>query len=197
VAARLTKARDRRIPRTLDLLRQALRSLVREKPYEAITVKDVLERANVGRSTFYGHFRDKDELLVDCLRGLLGSRERQGAPAATPDDRILGFGLPVFEHIDHHRRSGEGHRKPADYATVHAQLREVVVRSVGEGIERDLAPDRMPRELLVRYVAATFVLVLEWWVETRSPLSPASANDVFRRLVLPALHPGLVRPTNP
>ena len=55
---------DRRIQKTKNLLHQALGSLIREKPYDAIVVKEILDRANVGRSTFYTHFRDKDELLV-------------------------------------------------------------------------------------------------------------------------------------
>jgi hypothetical protein len=70
------KQRDRRVRRTHRLLHQALMSLVLEKKYEAVTVQDILDRADVGRSTFYTHFGDKDELLRDGLRylnGFLGS----------------------------------------------------------------------------------------------------------------------------
>ena len=54
---------DRRIERTKRLLHGALGSLIHQKSYDDIVVKEILARANVGRSTFYTHFRDKDELL--------------------------------------------------------------------------------------------------------------------------------------
>ena len=57
------RSTDRRVQKTQDLLHGALASLIHEKSYDAIVVKEILARANVGRSTFYTHFRDKDELL--------------------------------------------------------------------------------------------------------------------------------------
>src|SRR5262245_23066722 len=61
---------DRRIQRTRDLLHQALISLMIEKGYEVITVQDIIDRANVGRSTFYAHYVGKQDLLVSGLKGL-------------------------------------------------------------------------------------------------------------------------------
>src|SRR5260370_16508644 len=55
---------DRRIRRTRDALGDALVALLQETPFESITVQDVLDRAGVGRSTFYAHYRDKDDLLL-------------------------------------------------------------------------------------------------------------------------------------
>ncbi|MBI3439910.1 MAG: TetR family transcriptional regulator, partial [Proteobacteria bacterium] len=83
---------DRRIQKTRQLLHDALASLIREKPYDAISVSDVLERANVGRSTFYMHFRDKDELLASGIRAIV----RAGGPAdgAAPTEGLLSFSLP-------------------------------------------------------------------------------------------------------
>src|SRR5262249_3903679 len=65
------RVKDRRTQRTKNLLHEALGSLIREKPYEAIVVQEILDRANVGRSTFYMHFRDKDELLVSGIHDML------------------------------------------------------------------------------------------------------------------------------
>src|SRR5688572_4934244 len=59
--------KDRRIQRTRHLLSQAFVQLMREKGYSAITVSDIIERANVGRSTFYSHYQDKDDLFVHEL----------------------------------------------------------------------------------------------------------------------------------
>ncbi len=71
-------AKDRRIQKTQRLLREALASLIREKPYNSIVVKQILDHANVGRSTFYTHFRDKDDLLVSCIHDMLHSVDAMG-----------------------------------------------------------------------------------------------------------------------
>ena len=46
-------------------------SLMQEKPYDAITVQDIIDRADVGRSTFYSHYRDKEDLMVSGLLHLM------------------------------------------------------------------------------------------------------------------------------
>lgn len=61
---RLTGSTDRRVRRTKSLLHQALIELMLERGYDRISVRDILHRADVGRSTFYAHFRDKDDLLL-------------------------------------------------------------------------------------------------------------------------------------
>ena len=58
---------DRRVQRTLKLLKEALIELILEKGYDSVTVQDITDRANLGRATFYFHYKDKDELLVEML----------------------------------------------------------------------------------------------------------------------------------
>ena len=62
---------DRRIRRTCERLGSALVALIQERPIDDVTVQDVLDRASVGRSTFYLHFRDKDDLLLSQLEKFL------------------------------------------------------------------------------------------------------------------------------
>src|SRR5437867_5173407 len=77
---------DRRIQRTRKTLHEALMALVLEGPYDSITVQQILDRANIGRSTFYTHFQDKDELLMwgtQHLRTTLSAAQKEtGASAA-------------------------------------------------------------------------------------------------------------------
>src|SRR5258708_39605550 len=98
---------DRRVARTHQLLRDALHSLIREKDYDSIVVKEILDRANVGRSTFYTHFNDKDALLVSGIYDMLRSVQST-APSCSRKRRkkMVWFSLPIFEDHDHHRRAG-------------------------------------------------------------------------------------------
>lgn len=187
---------DRRIQKTLGALRAALGALIREKDYDVITVAEILERANVGRSTFYMHFRDKDELLVSSMHDLLGSVSLQGAASVSGrQDRLLGFSLPVFEHIHRHRSQGAPGIGPRGRSIVHERLRQVIAGLVSDQLEagsrRRGEGGRVPRRLLAQYVASTFILVLDWWVESGSTLRPDQADEVFRALVIPALTGGV------
>jgi AcrR family transcriptional regulator len=185
--------RDRRIQKTRDLLHRALAALIREKPYDSISVKEILDRADVGRSTFYTHYRDKDELLVSAIHDLLASVQPDKTPfPANRSERMLGFSLPIFEHIDQHRRTGDAGIGAKDRARLHDHLREVLAELIAEDMAKGLpgtkkAASQIPPRLLVEYLSSTFVLVLNWWVESRSGLPPSDVNDVFRALALPTL----------
>src|SRR5262245_53483333 len=84
--------RDRRVQRTKTSLHDALIGLAIEKPYPSIAVKEILDRANVGRSTFYTHFRDKDDLLESGIHEVLLSMH--DGPARST--RSTGFSRSAF-----------------------------------------------------------------------------------------------------
>ena len=186
--------KDRRIQKTMNLLHEALGSLIREKPYDEIVVQDILDRANVGRSTFYMHFRDKDELLASGIHDMLGSVH---APSETqssgkPFERLVSFSLPVFEHIHQHRNTGTAMMGSRGRVIVHEHLQKVVAEQIADDVRKHFHGRRrpasqIPPDLLVRYVASTFILVLNWWVESRSQLPPREVNALFRALVQPTL----------
>src|SRR5215207_5209269 len=111
-------ATGRRVQRTGRLLHDALGALIHEKPYDAIAVKEILARANVGRSTFYSHYRDKDELLVSGIHAVLGAGRSAHRPAARRPD-VLWFSRPMFEHVHQHRRTGGGRMETDGRAVVH------------------------------------------------------------------------------
>jgi AcrR family transcriptional regulator len=194
VTPRRQQVRDRRVQRTQKVLRDALHGLIREKSYDSIAVQEILDRANVGRSTFYTHYRDKDELLVSGIHDILDPARASvsASSSAGGHERILSFSLPILEHIDRHQRAGEGRMGARGRAVLHGHLRRVLAELITDDLREDLrgrgkATSTVPSNLLVQYVASTFVLVLNWWVESRSRLPPGEVNDLFRALVLPAL----------
>src|SRR6184192_3202097 len=92
------RATDRRVQRTRQLLQDALIAMMIEKGYEATTIQDIIDRANVGRATFYAHFADKETLLasrIEDLRAML-TRQQQQSPGS------LAFTIAMLEHARSH-----------------------------------------------------------------------------------------------
>lgn len=97
---------DRRIRRTQKSLHEALISLVLEKNYDSITVQEILDRADVGRATFYSHFKGKDELLISGvhnLRNTLNSAVQAGRSSSEPREVIIAFSRAMFDHASEYR----------------------------------------------------------------------------------------------
>jgi AcrR family transcriptional regulator len=183
------ETQDRRVRKTRTSLHDALIGLAREKPYPSIAVKEILERANVGRSTFYTHFRDKDDLLESGIRDIL--RSTYGDPrSGSPFERVVAFSLPLLTHIDEHRRSAGATMRRNGRVVMHARLQHVLTNLITEKLSnvRSRQPaSQLPTDLLGQHVAATFVLVLNWWVDNDARLTPAEVDARFRALVLPIL----------
>ena len=183
---------DRRVTRTQKSLRDALHSLIHERDYDSIVIKEILDRANVGRSAFYMHFRDKDELLVHTFHDILGTvRSSRPASGDSQHERLLWFSLPVFEHLDRLRHIGELKLGPKGRAVLHGHLQNALAVLITEDVEKHFLASRkagqIPLDLLVRYIDSTFILVLNWWVENKCPLPPKAVDGLFRSLVMPTL----------
>ena len=186
-------AKDRRVQKTQRLLRDALVSLIHEKSYDSIAVKEILDRANVGRSAFYAHFHDKHALLASGIHQML----RDGSPRPLPSGakrfrNLIWFSLPVFEDVNPFRHTGGPLMGREDRTIVHEHLRQVLIDTIADAVKACVpcwnpGTGKVPQELLAEYVAATFILVLNWWVESKSTLSPREADDVFLSMVLPTL----------
>ena len=186
---------DRRVRRTKASLHGALIGLAREKPYPSIAVKEILDRANVGKSTFYTHFRDKDDLLESGIHEILQSIPNQPR-SGSACERVLSFSLPLLKHIDEHRRVGGPTMNRDGRVMMHEHMQHVLTDLIVDELARMSAsrPNaQIPTELVARHVASTFVLVLNWWVEHDPALSPTDVDARFRDLVLPALSKAFAR----
>src|SRR5690242_228295 len=96
---------DRRIRRTQQLLGDALVSLILEKGYEAVTIKDITDRADVAYVTFYRHYKDKDQLLMQRLQESLGELTEHIETAARQAQKEFSTdneGLLIFKHVQQH-----------------------------------------------------------------------------------------------
>jgi len=187
------QVRDRRIQKTEASLREALAALVHEKPYDEIVVKEILDRANVGRSTFYTHFKDKDALLLSGVQNLLGSPPSRAAGGLSnkPLENVLWFSLPLLEHIEGHRAKGEMINLEGREA-IHGHLEHAIAELIEDDVRTALfhspvASVKGMSDLVPLWIASSFVLLLNWWVENDSTLSAREADALFRKLIEPGL----------
>lgn len=182
---------DARVQRTKQLLLDALVHLLMERGYERLTIQNLLDRAHVGRSTFYAHFQSKDELLacsIERLRIRLTAQWRASLQAKGDKTALLAFTLPFFQHLHHHRRIYHTTIGRAHERTVEQQMQRMLRELVREDMEQHRV--RAPVEtidLAVRYVVGTLWAVVIWWMDGHKSLKPEEVDDIFQRMTFPGL----------
>jgi AcrR family transcriptional regulator len=179
---------DRRVRRTRELLRRALLSLIQEKGYDRVTVQDILDRADIGRSTFYAHYRDKDDLLragFEDIRAGLAAERDAAEKGAGREVEFLQPMLVVFLHVEAHRHFWQPLSRKGGAGVVARILRDNVTELVREHL-RSQFPDatghQMQLEAAMRFVTGACMGLLSWWLEDDVPCSAEELHSIFRRL---------------
>ena len=188
-------APKRPIQKSRKLLHQALISLILEKNYESITVQQILNRASVGRSTFYTHFRDKDELLImgfEHLREMLDDIQKKTPTAADSSEKVIGFSRAMFEHLYEYRNEWKALSGSQAGVIVRQSIQEIISGLVERKFKTEFQKRKnrdstIPFELFVNYLASTFMTVTSWWLKSENPLAPDAINNIYRALVTPSL----------
>lgn len=184
---------DRRVRRTRALLEEALRGLILQKPYDAITIQDITDEADLNRATFYLHYANKEELLM-------GSLEAQ------------------FDELVQRMEAGKGGKMPWDdpaaarilfeYAAENAALFTVLLGQNGQGYvmhriiayiarydqqflcqaydENTLA---VPAPLLAQHFAGSLFALTLWWLENGMPYSAQYMAETMQRLCVLGMAP--------
>lgn|SRR2546426_2861587 len=176
---------DRRIRRTCERLGSALVALIQERPIDDVTVQDVLDRASVGRSTFYLHFRDKDDLLLSQLEKFLETMSTALSIQKEESHRVV----PVAELFAHIGSQKKLYRVLADSGRLNDFL-DLAQGYFARGIERRLTESKrlsnLPqRELGPRAsaLAGSMLSLLQWWLDRGAKESPRAMDELFHRMV--------------
>ncbi|GAA0822149.1 TetR/AcrR family transcriptional regulator [Streptosporangium amethystogenes subsp. fukuiense] len=178
---------DRRVRRTRRLIRQALVELILSKGYEAVTVTDIINRADVGRSTFYAHFTDKQEVLFSSLDEL--SELLRFTPGYR-SETLFSFSLPIFEHLQEQRRLAQallGRRGSIAVGTRGEQIMAAVVRDELLAALPGKATPPASLDMMVTCVTGAFMALLRRWADGELTGTPAEMDAAFRAVVLPGL----------
>ena len=175
---------DRRQRKSRAALRQALIELLTAKPYEAITVEDVVGTADVARATFYAHYRDKGELLLDATRELLVElQERVLEVAPTGPTPTTAGVAAVFDHAQAHPElyrvliTGEGGPE------ARAELITVFTQTAGRALANFRAElkqqPRTPMTLVTSAFVGSLLATIEHWLAGQLPGNVAQISRRF------------------
>jgi len=185
---------DRRVQRTRRALGEALVELILERGWAAVSVQDVCDRADIGRSTFYSHFADKEDLLIGGLDDL--GQAVRGLGSVRNGDPPLAFVRGVIEHAMEQRPLFRAVIGKHGGHLVQLRFREMLMGLFAEELTA-LAPTSPQLGPAIAYVAGAFSELLIWWLETRSSLDATELEQVFHRMATPVVDQlrGLPKPS--
>lgn len=172
---------DRRVQRTRRALREALVELTLERGWDAVSVQQICDRADIGRSTFYNHFGDKEDLLVDGLDDLKRHLRGLGADAAP-----LAFARGMIEHAHEQRRLFRAVIGKRGGQVIQRRFRRLLIGLVQEDLAA-LLPPGPEQDACAHYLAGAFFELLTWWIDTRNSYTPADVERLFHELASPTL----------
>lgn len=176
---------DRRIERTRQLLRDALMQLIVEtenedgKSYDAITIQDIADQANVARTTFYLHYKDKDELLFEGMREIYdGLLSVVDWGLENPAEYMTRMGDPTdFLHVAQHADFYRVMLSEKGSASFLMRVRQYLADSLLEQVLRPVVSKmgwqpHVPLELLSYSMAGSLIGTMKWWLDNHMEMPP-------------------------
>jgi len=181
------KKPDRRTQRTRHNLTHAMVELIQEKRFDDITVQNVIERADVGRATFYSHFTGKEDLFQKNWERFLDFCAQQ------IDWGQVGKGsfIPVlflFGHLKDVQPFYQGLVRSRKTDALFKSGTEYLGGRIAAGLKANLerAPS-IPIPILSNFLASQLFSLLKWWLDERMPYSPERMDEIYHELVNPAV----------
>jgi AcrR family transcriptional regulator len=179
---------DRRSQRTRQALHNALIELMLEKHYGAITVQDIIDKANIGRSTFYAHYRDKEDLLTSQIEEMISQYQE-----ATKETNGLLPTLMIFHHTQEHYRLYKalvwGQGIDVVFKAFEGYLNGYLEAALKEKLGHQVAA--IPLPMIANFTTGAFLTLLKWWLDNNMPATPEQMDTYFRQLIIPSLESAL------
>ena len=182
--------KDRRSRKTRQGLRHALLGLLKEKRYEDISVQDIIDRADIARSTFYAHYVDKDDLLTG-QHGIFAENLVNELAEHSEHSHAGSFSsLSWFQHIQAQGDILKVIAKDPAMDMAMKTLRRLIYRNVLDGLQAHHSSGRqvnLPISLLADYVTDTLMSLIRWWYQNDMAYSPQQMDAMFNQLVMPGI----------
>ena len=178
---------DPRVRRTRRLLREALISLMLEKDYASISIKEITERAEVAYITFFRHFESLDQLLMEALEeGLAELLIHIETLAKRSETSALEMeGRLIFEYI----------QQKADLFSILfksqsvTRVRKKVVQNIAVIFQKSCAPlarsnSQVAIAITSNHIATSLLALIEWWLDNKMIPTPAEMGKVYKSLII-------------
>jgi AcrR family transcriptional regulator len=177
---------DRQSQRTRQALGDALLELMMEKGYRAVSIKDIIDRANVGRSTFYAHYANKDELFESQLNRMVEMLILH-TPQDVFEQNPFFPSLGLFQHVQQQWKL----YKLLSWEAGNSLHINHLQKSISERMEqRILAGNQtfeLPIPVIASFLAGSLLSLLQWWLDNKMAYSPKEMDEIFRKLALPGV----------
>ena len=192
---------DRRIQRTRQSLRTALLELIKEKGYDTISIEEITERANVGRATFYLHYKDKEDLLLEEFSEMANEKVQvlseipfsawlpsqediADAKAKRPAPPLL----ILFEHIYDNSELYYILLKSEKSSRIVERIRKISTEAIVKFVETKAKTDpiplifNIPIEFFAAFFSGALLSTVDWWLEEEMRHSPTEITHLFQTL---------------
>ena len=178
---------DPRVRRTRRMLRDALVSLILEKDYASISIKEITARAEVAYITFFRHFESLDQLLMEVLdEGLAELRSHIETLAKQSEPSALEVeGRLIFEYI---KQKADLFRILLKSQSV-TRVRKKVILDIAVVFQKSCAPlaksnNQMTIKIMSNHIATSLLSLIEWWLENNMNPSPVEMGKVYKSLII-------------
>lgn len=193
---------DRRIQRTRLSLRAALLGLLKQKNYDDISIEEITEHANVGRATFYLHYKDKEDLLLEEFSEMANEKAQTLSeipfsawfpivdnPESEPEksDSPLPL-LMVFQHIKEHSDLYYILLKSSKSSRTFERIRKISTETIIKFVQAKLITDpipilfKVPIDFFAAYFSGALLSTVDWWLEEGMHYTPEEITNMFRGL---------------
>jgi len=178
---------DPRVRRTRRLLREALVSLMLEKDFASISIKEITERAEVAYITFFRHYQSLDQLLMEILDDGLGGLQTHIETLAKQSETsaLETEGMLIFEYIE---QKADLFRILFKSQSV-TRVRKKVVQNIAAIFQKSCLPlassgNPTATAMLSNHIATSLLALIEWWIDNKMKPAPAQMGKVYKSLII-------------
>lgn len=185
---------DRRQKKTREAIFRAFTALLAEKHYNQISVQEIIDRADVGRSTFYAHFEMKDYLLRDLCEELFGHiiDTAMGLPHGHCHKGSVSDS--VFLHLLRHLQENHNHilellasqNNEIFLRYFKNNLKELILRQYAD--KGMLRTSNLPKDYLINHISSSFVETVDWWLSKGMKKTPEEVTTYYLTVMAPVLN---------
>lgn len=186
----MARRMDRRVQRTRKLLREALMELILEEGYDTISIQDITDKANLGRATFYLHFKDKDELLLDVMDQFMEdfldqvpqfSQSQWQLEDTKAIAKLFDF---AADHYDLYRILNIGSGGITASRQLHQTIAENIKTCIQEESDEQGVTPIIPADFIANHFAGALLATIYWWLDSDLPYSVDEMAEMFQKIHL-------------